>query len=81
MSVEPAEIPPEGIGALARNAFTNRSFLIGFVITALIAGMALLSFVWSPYDVTDLVRCEPHADPVRRNTGSAPIISAATSCR
>jgi len=55
MSVEPAEIPPEGIGALARNAFTNRSFLIGFVITALIAGMALLSFVWSPYDVTDLV--------------------------
>ena len=55
MSVAPDEIPAEGIGALARNAFTNRSFLIGFVITVLIAGMALLSFFWSPYDVTDLV--------------------------
>lgn len=55
MSVEQAEIPAEGIGALVRNAFTNRSFLIGFVITVLIAGMALLSFFWSPYDVTDLV--------------------------
>ncbi len=30
------------------------SFLIGGVITALIAAMALLSFLWTPYDVTVL---------------------------
>jgi len=55
MSVEQANTPPEGIGALLREAFFNRSFLIGFVITLLIAAMALLSFIWTPYDVTDLV--------------------------
>ncbi len=32
----------------------NRSFAIGLAITALVAGMALVSFVWTPYDVTDL---------------------------
>src|SRR5690606_505923 len=36
-------------------AFANRSFLAGFVITALVAGMALVSFFWTPYDVTMLV--------------------------
>ena len=38
-----------------RQAFANRSFLTGFVITALIALMALVSFIWTPYDVTNLV--------------------------
>jgi peptide/nickel transport system permease protein len=33
----------------------NRSFVAGFVIASLIAAMALLSFVWTPYDVTNLV--------------------------
>lgn len=41
--------------SLLRQAFTNRSFVTGFVITALIAAMALLSFVWTPYDITHLV--------------------------
>ncbi|NMG38779.1 ABC transporter permease subunit [Chelativorans sp. ZYF759] len=55
MSAPDAATPPEGIGAFLRDAFSNRSFLIGAVITMLIAAMALLSFVWTPYDVTDLV--------------------------
>ncbi|WP_157016172.1 ABC transporter permease [Mesorhizobium xinjiangense] len=42
----------DGTGAFIRLAFANRSFLAGFVITVLIAAMALLSFVWTPYDVT-----------------------------
>ncbi|WP_295814831.1 ABC transporter permease [uncultured Nitratireductor sp.] len=36
-------------------ALANRSFLIGLVITLLVTGMALLSFVWTPYDITHLV--------------------------
>ncbi|MBO6716461.1 MAG: ABC transporter permease [Rhizobiaceae bacterium] len=38
-----------------RLALANRSFLTGLIITALIAAMALISFVWTPYDVTNLV--------------------------
>jgi peptide/nickel transport system permease protein len=38
-----------------RHAFANPSFVAGFVITAAIAAMALLSFAWTPYDVTNLV--------------------------
>ena len=34
--------------------FGNRSFATGFVITCLIVLMAVLSFLWTPYDVTDL---------------------------
>ncbi len=44
----------DGSRAFIRLAFSNRSFLAGFVITALITAMAILSFVWTPYDVTDL---------------------------
>jgi peptide/nickel transport system permease protein len=55
MSAPETAAPPEGIGAFLRDAFSNRSFLIGAIITTLIAAMALLSFVWTPYDVTDLV--------------------------
>ena len=40
---------------IARLAFANRSFLAGFVITMLIAAMALLSFLWTPYDITHLI--------------------------
>jgi peptide/nickel transport system permease protein len=53
MSAEPLAGPTEE--GVLRLAFRNRSFVIGFVITALIAAMALLSFVWTPYDVTNLV--------------------------
>ncbi|WP_336065094.1 ABC transporter permease [Nitratireductor rhodophyticola] len=38
-----------------QTALANRSFVIGLVITAIIAAMALLSFVWTPYDITHLV--------------------------
>ena len=41
-------------GFLSR-AFASRSFVIGFIITALVALMALVSFFWTPYDVTVLV--------------------------
>ena len=44
-----------GWRTFARQAFANRSFLTGFIVTALIALMALLSFVWTPYDVANLV--------------------------
>jgi peptide/nickel transport system permease protein len=36
-------------------AFANRSFLTGFLITLLVAAVALASFVWTPYDVTKLI--------------------------
>ncbi|MBX3577160.1 MAG: ABC transporter permease [Rhizobiaceae bacterium] len=45
-------MPAETVAGLIRRAFSNRSFLVGFVITVLVAAMALLSFVWTPYDVT-----------------------------
>jgi peptide/nickel transport system permease protein len=44
----------ETLGGLVRKAFSNRSFLTGFVITAVIAATALISFFWTPYLVTDL---------------------------
>lgn len=39
---------------IVRKALTNRSFVIGLAITGLVALMALVSFVWVPYDVTVL---------------------------
>lgn len=53
MSAEPIAAPVEE--SILRLALHNRSFVIGLVITALIAAMALVSFFWTPYDVTDLV--------------------------
>ncbi len=35
-------------------ALRNRSFIIGAIITVLVIFMALLSFVWTPFDVTKL---------------------------
>lgn len=49
---EPAPEPQPGFLAMA---LRNRSFVIGALLTLLIAGMALLSFFWTPYDVTRLV--------------------------
>lgn len=40
---------------LISRAFASRSFVAGFVITVLVAGMALVSFFWTPYDVTNLI--------------------------
>jgi peptide/nickel transport system permease protein len=36
---------------VAAKALSNRSFLIGLVITSLVAIMAALSYFWTPYDV------------------------------
>ncbi len=44
-----------GSRSLASRAFANRSFVAGFVVAVLIAAMALLSYLWTPYDVTRLV--------------------------
>ncbi len=38
-----------------RAALANRSFVTGLVITLAIALMALMSFIWTPYDVAHLV--------------------------
>lgn len=43
------------LGALAGRAFGNRSFVIGLFITLVVAAMALVSFVWTPFDVTRLI--------------------------
>jgi peptide/nickel transport system permease protein len=51
----PADIPQENLARLLARAFGNRSLLVGFVIALLVAAMALVSFAWTPYDVTRLV--------------------------
>jgi peptide/nickel transport system permease protein len=50
-----ADIKSETLGSFVAKAFANRSFVIGFIVTALVAAMALLSFFWTPYDVTKLI--------------------------
>ncbi|MBE1206705.1 ABC transporter permease [Aminobacter carboxidus] len=45
----------EGFGELVGRAFGNRSFVIGLVITLVVAAMAAVSFFWTPFDVTRLV--------------------------
>ena len=46
-----AQPPADNIVA---KAFANRSFVIGFAITLAITLMAILSYLWTPYDVTVL---------------------------
>src|SRR5262249_53445172 len=54
--IAPATAPhPESWRELAGKAFASRSFLVGFVITAAIAAMALVSYLWTPYDITRLI--------------------------
>ncbi|MEQ1950520.1 ABC transporter permease [Mesorhizobium sp. CN2-181] len=52
LSTTPAH---DGFSAFLARAVASRSFVIGFVITALVALVALVSFFWTPYDVTKLV--------------------------
>jgi len=49
------DLPEDTLAGVLAKAFGNRSFLIGLVITLLIVAVALVSFVWTPYDVTRLV--------------------------
>jgi len=51
MSIEPAFVPAPERHILIK-ALANRSFLVGLAIVCLIALMALVSFVWTPYDIT-----------------------------
>jgi peptide/nickel transport system permease protein len=46
---------PESWGALLGKAFASRSFVAGLTITVTIAALALVSYVWTPYDVTRLI--------------------------
>jgi peptide/nickel transport system permease protein len=45
----------EGFGEFVGRAFGNRSFVIGLIITLMVAAMAAVSFFWTPFDVTRLV--------------------------
>ncbi|WP_274628540.1 ABC transporter permease [Arvimicrobium flavum] len=54
MSIEPLQ-DRDTFGSLVRKALGSRSFVVGFVITAIVALMALVSFFWTPYDVTKLI--------------------------
>ncbi|UVK36484.1 ABC transporter permease [Mesorhizobium sp. AR10] len=49
------DLPEENLAGILAKAFGNRSFLAGFVITILVAAVALLSYVWTPDDVTKLI--------------------------
>ena len=49
------DIPEDNFADILVRAFTNRSFLTGFVITALVAAVAIVSFFWTPFDVTRLI--------------------------
>jgi peptide/nickel transport system permease protein len=66
MTIEERGVP-ETLGGVAGRAFANRSFVAGFAITSLIAATALLSFVWTPYDVTDLVVSDRMLPPSARH--------------
>ncbi len=47
--------PRDGLAGFLDRAFASRSFVIGLVITAFVAAIAVLSLFWTPYDVTKLV--------------------------
>ncbi|RWI27883.1 ABC transporter permease [Mesorhizobium sp.] len=49
------DIPEETFADILVKAFTNRSFLTGFVITIVVAAVAIVSFFWTPFDVTRLI--------------------------
>lgn len=55
MSTDSVSSSTSGWGEILRLSLSNRSFVAGFIITILIAAMALLSFLWTPYDITNLV--------------------------
>ncbi|CCV07505.1 putative peptide transporter permease subunit: membrane component of ABC superfamily [Mesorhizobium metallidurans STM 2683] len=61
------DLPEENLAGILAKAFRNRSFLAGFVITALVAAVALLSYVWTPDDVTKLVIADKTLGPSPAN--------------
>ncbi|MEP9371557.1 ABC transporter permease [Mesorhizobium sp. KR1-2] len=55
MTIIADEPVPEPQPAFLALALRNRSFVVGALLTLFVAGMALLSVFWTPYDVTKLV--------------------------
>ncbi|OWK21681.1 hypothetical protein AJ88_18570 [Mesorhizobium amorphae CCBAU 01583] len=74
------DIPEETLAGILAKAFRNRSFLIGLVITALVAAVAILSYVWTPYDVTRLVISDKTQGPSLTHWFGTDHFGA-TSCR
>ena len=54
-ATNPAVEPPISEKSGWDRTIGSRSFLFGATITLLVAAMALISFFWTPYDVTNLV--------------------------
>jgi peptide/nickel transport system permease protein len=54
MTESPLHEEPQGFWPFMRTALRQHSFVTGLVITLAIAAMALISFFWTPYDVTSL---------------------------
>ncbi|MBN9241628.1 MAG: ABC transporter permease [Mesorhizobium sp.] len=57
------QVPERRLTDAIGKALANRSFAIGLFIALLVAGTALLSFVWTPYDVTKLVIADKQQAP------------------
>jgi peptide/nickel transport system permease protein len=55
MSVTTDRDQPARLGDFVRASLANHSFVIGLLITLAIALTALVSFIWTPYDVASLV--------------------------
>ena len=49
------DIPEERLADLAGKALASRSFVTGAAIVLAVTAVALLSFLWTPYDITVLV--------------------------
>ncbi|MBZ9676092.1 ABC transporter permease [Mesorhizobium sp. ES1-1] len=54
MTVHP-DIPRETVTGILARSFRNGAFVAGFVITILVLATAIVSYFWTPYDVTRLV--------------------------
>lgn len=58
MKDELVAVEHESLALFFYKALRNRSFLLGLLIALAVAAMALLSFVWTPYDVTVITIAE-----------------------
>jgi peptide/nickel transport system permease protein len=54
MSAEPAEATPASTAGVWRHALSSLSLIAGAAITLLVLATALISFVWTPYDPTEM---------------------------
>lgn len=55
MSEQVNRIETEGWRTFLKNALRNRNFLIGICLTGFVLAIALISFIWTPFDTTKLV--------------------------